>query len=324
MDTAKVLVFSNAALNVPLIFTTTVSNVLILAAIWKTTTLHTVTNALVFSLALSDLGVGLICQPLGILISLSLVEHEKTWASVFQMFTASLSAISLLTITAISMERYMALKLHLRYQELVTIKRVVCALVSIWASSIAAASAFMWDDTALFYKMAFPVILVCLVINIFIYQNLYRACRLHHARIRDQTVLQDEQFHQRTIAEARFRKSVKTMFLILFALIMCYLPFCCYTLIMVVIACDFNYINKRHGCEMLFTTYTYTWTVIFANSTVNPALLYFQLSELRLAVKGRLRKFCGCRKNRNENNSVRPWNVKDQISLRPTFRFTNR
>ena len=157
------------------------SYLLILAAIWKTTTLHiaceqatlhTVTNAIVFSLALSDLGVGLICQPLGILISLNLVEHEKTWASVFQMFTASLSAISLLTITAISMERYMALKFPLRYQELVTIKRVVCALVSIWASSIAAASAFMWDDTALFYKMAFPVILVCLVINIFIYQNL--------------------------------------------------------------------------------------------------------------------------------------------------------
>ena len=322
MNVTTILVVVNGALNVPLAFTTTIGNVFILAAIWKTPALHTATNALLFSLALSDLGVGLISQPSGVLLSilLSMNFHElaDSWVSpVFQLFSGSLAAISLLTITAISVERYLALKLHLRHQELVTIKRVVCVLLLIWICCIVAASSWLWNGALLFFQAAFSVIVVCLLINIFVYQKLYRVCRIHHARICDQAMFEDAQLHQRAIAEARFRKSVKTIFFILLALIICYLPFCCFTLAIVVITVG---LEKDRDYAMLLSFYVYTWTIVFANSTVNPLLLYFQLTELRLTIKRLSKQLCGCRNKGNDLGTTT--NARTQVSLPATLRFS--
>lgn len=235
MEVTEVVTRVNGALNAPLAFTTTIGNAFILMAIWTTPALHTATNALLFGLALSDLGVGLISQPLGVFLSFNLVEERKLWAmSIFQLFSGSLAAISLITITAIGVERYLAHKLHLRHQELVTVKRVVYVLVSIWMCSIAAASSCLWYGVGLFIKAASSGIVACWLINIFVYQKLYRVCRLHHARIRDQAMFLDAQLHQRAVAEARFRKSTKTMFFyftrpdpVLFAVLLFRFSYCC-------------------------------------------------------------------------------------------------
>lgn len=325
MEVTEVVTRVNGALNAPLAFTTTIGNAFILMAIWTTPALHTATNALLFGLALSDLGVGLISQPLGVFLSFNLVEERKLWAmSIFQLFSGSLAAISLITITArIGVERYLAHKLHLRHQELVTVKRVVYVLVSIWMCSIAAASSCLWYGVGLFIKAASPAIVACWLINIFVYQKLYRVCRLHHARIRDQAMFLDAQLHQRAVAEARFRKSTKTMFFILLALILCYLPFCCFALAIVVVAGDLKrgMDDASFETSMLHNLYRCTWTIVFANSTVNPILLYFQLTELRLAFKRILRKFklCECRNKGNDLKRCRK--VETQISLPVSLRF---
>ena len=312
MEVTDILTHANAGMNGALAFLSTISNAFVLTAIWKTPSLHTVTNVLVFGLALSDLGVGLLAQPLGIFLLTSRIGNVAV--PIFQMFSGSLSAISLLTITAISVERYLALKLHLRHQELVTVRRVVYVLVLIWVCSIVAASSCLWYGVILFYKAASPVIVMCLLINIFVYQKLYRVCRVHHARIRDQATFLDEKLHQRAIAEVRFRKSVKTIFLILLALILCYLPFCCFTLAIITVSGDFQ---NKDGFTILETLYLLTWTMVFANSTVNPVLLYFQLTELRLVINGFLKEMFVCRHKSNNFRKTR--NVKTQISLPATL-----
>ena len=300
MKDTKVLELVNSAINVPLALTTTLGNTLILAAIWKTPSLHSATNTLVFGLALSDLGVGLISQPLGVSVVLSteFLKNSSVLVTIFQIFSGSVSAGSLLTVTAIGVDRYLALKLHLRYKELVTVRRVVYVLVVIWVGCILAPVFSVWQGNIfLFYYAASPVIAAYLLINFFVYQKLYRVCRFHHASIRDQAIFQDAQLYQRAINEARFRKSVKTIFFILLALVLCYLPFCCYTVAVVVV-------GDSRLSAMASTMYQYTWTIVFANSTANPALLYFQLTELRLAIKRILKKLCGCQRKNQDLGTI--------------------
>ena len=43
--------------------------------------------------------------------------------------------VSFLSVVAVSIDRFMAIHLHLRYQELVTHKRVVAVVISIWLFS---------------------------------------------------------------------------------------------------------------------------------------------------------------------------------------------
>ncbi|XP_020917750.1 adenosine receptor A3-like [Exaiptasia diaphana] len=82
----------------------TVLNLLIIATFIKTPSLRTPSNILILSLAIADFGVGAFAEP-----SYSLVLLVNT---------------SAVTITAITVDRFLALHLHLRYQELVTTKRI--------------------------------------------------------------------------------------------------------------------------------------------------------------------------------------------------------
>jgi len=78
---------------------------------------------------------------------------------------------------------------------------------------------------------------------------------------------------------------------------------------MITVTGDFK---KGEGYVTLQTLYLFTWTTVFANSTVNPVLLYFQLTELRLIIMGFLKKLCVCGNGSNESGRTR--NVKTQIS----------
>ena len=91
-------------------------------------------------LALSDLGVGLLVQPLFI-ADLVLKTAERITKScrictlsleIGQVLFASASFVGVVTLTV---DRFLAIHLHLRYQELVTHKRVVTAVISIWVFS---------------------------------------------------------------------------------------------------------------------------------------------------------------------------------------------
>lgn len=96
-----------------------VANVFILFSLWKTFSLHSVSNILVASLAMADLCVGLLLQPM--LVYLMNTRLVATFCVVFkiQMFLAYLfTALSLGTLTYLSIERAVAIHWPLRYHEL--------------------------------------------------------------------------------------------------------------------------------------------------------------------------------------------------------------
>lgn len=185
--------------------------------------------------------------------------------------------MSLLTVTLIGVDRYLAVKLHLRYKELVTAKRTVYVSAAVWMGSTMVTLVLFLGSTSSFQFFQFfecPIIVTCLLTNIFVYRKLYWVCRFQHAKIQDQTVFQEGSgLSQRTLNEARFRKSVKRMTIIVFALIFCYVPFWCYNALMAV---------RGHSESPGFS---FTVTFIYINSSINPALLYFQITDLRLAIE---------------------------------------
>ena len=272
----------NGYVNIPFALTATIGNSLVLGVIWKTPSLHCATNVLMFSLALSDLGVGLIGQPLAVLEQVGLLKESQ----IFQIIAGSFAAVSLFTVTFIGVDRLLAVKLHMRYNEIVTIKRSFFAVVVIWVGSISAIfGIFLSRFSGAFEIAVCLTTLPCLFINIFVYQKLYQVCRFHHAKIQDQmTFQQDSSLYQRAINEARFRKSLKTMFFIVLAFTLCYFPFICVNVAMAV--------TEKFNC-LLKTIFNISFTLTFVNSSVNPALLIFQLTELRLAIKRILKQSCG-------------------------------
>ena len=116
-------------LNVLFSIVTCVGNSTILLAIKNTRDLHTPSYVLLGCLAFSDLLVGLLCQPL--LVGVKIAEFERSftvycWLRILQSRSAWTTAgVSFFTIAAVSVDRLIALHLHLRYTAFVTVSRVM-------------------------------------------------------------------------------------------------------------------------------------------------------------------------------------------------------
>ena len=105
-------------LNTSLSITAFLGNTLILVALHKESSLHPPSKLLLRSLAITDLLVGIIVEPLNVAYLMSV--RSKRWDICYNVYLALLlasyvlCAVSLLVLTAISVDRLLALWLGLR------------------------------------------------------------------------------------------------------------------------------------------------------------------------------------------------------------------
>ena len=126
---------ANCVFNCILSCTAIMFNIVTIHAVRKTPSLPKTLKTLLLSLAVSDVGVGLLGQPFycSLLIKWSLQSYpDCTVYKAFYIIAYLFSAASFSGVLAVSVDRFLAIHLHLRYQELVTHKRVVAAVISIW------------------------------------------------------------------------------------------------------------------------------------------------------------------------------------------------
>lgn len=125
-DDQEIMITVNCVLNVPLMLVAIVGNSLVILAVLKTPCLRRATSLnLLCSLAVSDLLVGLLVQPLYIADELkTLVNAEdQLLHHLSGMLGFFLCGVSLNTMTVASLDRMFALLYHFRSGCQVTIKR---------------------------------------------------------------------------------------------------------------------------------------------------------------------------------------------------------
>ena len=133
-----------SALNIFLSISAFLGNTLILVALHKETSLHTSSKLLYRNLAIADLCDGITAEPLAVAYWISVVNkrwnicHYTILAMGF--FASTLCGVSLLTSTAISVDRLLALLLGLRYRQVVTLRRTCIIAFGFWFLSIVVSS----------------------------------------------------------------------------------------------------------------------------------------------------------------------------------------
>ena len=265
----------NAIFNVPFCITATLANFLVIVSIWRSYTLRTPANMLLIGLALSDLGVGLLVQPSFIAFLFSFAfrgaERFTCISAVAVNTTAScLSCVSFGTVTAISLERYLSLRLHLRYEQFITIRRVRHFLVILWL--LGGISPIVWILFVPRYKSYFYVtgILLCLLISTVAYIKICRIVRFHLRQIKNHQVSlkgHSYKIHCR-------KKSAYNMFIVYCTLLCCYVPYSiCLAL------------GKIMGYSIWnWSAINFALTVININSSLNPLIYCYRMREIRRAM----------------------------------------
>ena len=162
----------------------TFGNILAIRALWKASSLPANLRKIFLSLALSDLAVGLFAHLMIAVLYKIVLWNEDYNLDVLcpvplifcNVILYLLTSASFLNVTAIAVDRLLAVSLHLRYQELVTSKRVTIALVAIWFASIVTASV---SATTLQLYTAAVLRSIGFILTTVAYIRVYKVARYH-------------------------------------------------------------------------------------------------------------------------------------------------
>ena len=261
-------------------------NTLVLVALRKESSLHPPSKLLLRNLAATDLCVGLIAEPLYAASLLTVVNDQWNacrYVVVVVAITGSiLFSVSLLTLTAISVDRLLALLLGLRYRQVVTLRRAYGTVIAFWAVSTASSTiGLFWSSLIIRSWYRITNILLCLVTSIFSYTKIFINLRHHQNQVQDQ-VQQPNQTNQRNMA--RYRKAVSTALWLQFTLVACYLPYGVLKILL----------YHAKPPSSVYLAWNYTFTLIFLNSTLNPILYCWKIDEVRHTVKNTIRQVLCC------------------------------
>ena len=272
---------SFSVVNILLSITAILGNSLILIALHKESSLHPPSKLLYRCLATTDLLVGLVNQPLYVAYWMSVVYEHWSFcryardATVISSYV--LCGVSLMTMTAISVDRLLAMLLGLRYEEIVTLRRTHIILAIVWVVCLVAGLfSYLIYRIGLWYRII--IILSGLVISAASYTKIFRALRHHQAQIQDHVQQQPNQPNALDIA--RYRKAVYNAIWMHLALVVCYVPQ--FTVNIVIFLSAKRFSNFFLICGM-------ATVLIFFNSTLNPFLYCWKISEVRRAVKQTIR-----------------------------------
>ncbi|KAL9984048.1 hypothetical protein ACROYT_G006304 [Oculina patagonica] len=211
---------SMCILNGLLSLTAIVGNMAMIYALQKASSIPTTSRILMQSLAATDLSVGVLGHPLYIAVIAGIrqsygCENIHEILMVFFILSASLVVVSFQLVTFIGVDRFLAITLHLRYNELVTPKRVVILVAGVWVCTLSS----VFITVFCFFQAGEIVMVVCgyvlmLLLSI-VYMKVYFVARRHQASINSQA-----QSSRRMDTKMKSGKSVlRNLFIITFLFI---------------------------------------------------------------------------------------------------------
>ena len=276
-------------------------NIVTIYAIHKTSAMAKTLKTLLLSLAFSDVAVGLFSQPIYTFFLVKWLQLENINCNTYQVLNISgylFSTASFLGVVAVSVDRFLAVHLHLRYQELVTHKRVVVVVIGKWLCSAFVSSIALWGLPSARNITESVVAAFGFIITFVVYTRIYLTVRRHKNQIHSLQVQEvahsDEIKHFIVLV-----KSTASIFYVCLLLLICYLPFLICTAVI-----------RVYGSSIaLKQFFLYSWTLIFLNSSLNPVVYCWKMRHVRHAIVNILRKMSRAsnrplRINYNRSSSV--------------------
>ena len=270
--------YSLAALNILLSITASLGNILILVALRTESSLHPSSKLLFRCLAVTDLLVGVILQPLFV-IQLISIAHQRLQlcypvVSLNAVLGKSLIGVSLCTLTAISVDRLLALLLGFKYRKTVTLRRTRGLVIGFWILNISLNSLNRLDlsHNITFTRVISAIIYSFLGISALCYLKIFFRLRKLQARKPNRHLAQ-QNGGRIPLNIARYRKTVFTALWVQLTLVACYLPYG-------VVSAMANPYAPSHNLPIRLAI-----TLVLLNSSLNPILYCWKIRGVRRTVK---------------------------------------
>ena len=272
----------------------TLGNVLILVALRKVSSIHPPTKLLFRCLAITDLCVGLLGQPLYVYVVyittyLDIGNFIVELYYVCEFIIGVLVAVSILTSAAISVDRLLALLLGLRYKHVVTLCRVRVVIACVWFIAVIHASLYC-VARILFHARSWwtfrALAIFSIIVSTFSYTKIFLTLRHQQAQVQGHVQPEQSSTVRSVLNIARYKKTVYSVAWIQFAMLACYGPY-------IVMSFVVEFGNVGYSTEVMIAGEVFL-CFFFLNSSLNPVLYCWRIKDVRQEVKNLIRKCLCC------------------------------
>ena len=243
-------------------------------------------------MSVSDLGVGLVAQPLNIYVLVSNIkfffksyidlDHYDAIFNAHRVVGNVLTYASFFSIVALSADRFLVIRLQLRYQDAVTHKRAIAGVISFWLlSTFLPLIRFLgfFPENKIFILFV-TIQFICLIISGLFYFKMFLALRQHAAQVQNVPVECGERIE--AVNAARERKAAFGVFYVYLTFVACYLPQISFNIAAKII--DIERPNLEYKVNLHATN------LLVLNSSLSPLIYCWKMRRIRQAMIDVLRK----------------------------------
>ena len=262
--------------NIFLSYTAFMLNIVTIYAIHKTSTMPKTLKTLLLSLACSDVAVGLFSQPLYTFFLINCLRLNNPGCIPKQVGTiigSLFSAASFLGVVAVSVDRYLTVHPHLRYQGFMSHRRVVVVVVSIWVYSAFVSLFTLWGLLSAWNLINTITVAFGFIITLVVYIRIYQTVRRHKNHIQSMQIRDEAQSEEIKNLTALIKYTVG-IFHVYLVFLVCYLPlFICMAVI------------QFYGSSIVLKKlFLFLLTLVFLNSSLNPVIYCWKMRHIRHAI----------------------------------------
>lgn len=279
---------ATSVVTIVLTLTSTFGNALVILAVWKKSTLRTPSNILLCCLAFTDLLNAAITQPSFVAYNIARIRgNVKVYcnaSAVAIVLGTCLCGISFLTLTGVSLDRYLALNLHLRYKVLIRRRTIAKGVITCWILGFicyVVPPIFGWY--LIWNTLETIIIAVSLLINALLYFSIFCLVHRHELKLKSEIKLCTRLHGHLRAKIKKYRRRSWTVVYVCILYAFCYAPY----------VASLVWTTVTSGKPVTTNARVYgniSWTIIFLCGTLNPALFCYRIKEIRKAIHEILRK----------------------------------
>ncbi|XP_023185797.1 melanocortin receptor 4-like [Xiphophorus maculatus] len=249
-------------------------NILVIAAIIKNKNLHSPIYFFICSLAVADMLVS-VSNALETINGGSLtipVTFIKSMDNVFDSMICSSLLASICSLLAIAIDRYITIFYALRYHNIVTIRRALLVIASIWTCCTVSGILFIiYSESTMVLICLITMFFTMLVLMASLYVHMFLLARQHMKRI---AALPGNA----PIQQRANMKSFITLTILLGVFVVCWAPFFLHLILM--ITCP-----RNPYCTCFMSYFNMYLILIMCNSIIDPIIYAFRSQEMRNTFK---------------------------------------
>ena len=244
--------------------------------------LKTPFNYFLLSLAGTDLLMGAIMEPVSVAFHLNeALQLNVVDIEVLHMFYVILSTASILTLAALTVDRYTAVASPVKYKTMITSKRAIVTSVSIWI--VALGFSFVYFTLGfIFYAFIFAntAVFITFTVIVFVHVGILKRLRERSKYWLDRRAVEstesDKQENRSNLIKAQKEsRAAKALMIVLLAFFASFTPAC--VMIYLIIFCS------SCSCLVIHWLRDLQFSLVLCNSAVNPYLYAWRFPQFKRA-----------------------------------------